>query len=148
MAASWKGQGKKALAAWDSMGCEDVAARVGAVQAPVELAWRVQLLAQPQRHAHQEELEAPGGVGDIGLEQPVEFQQRLVVERDEIQLLGRDPALREAEVHGVLGEVVVVLLAREALFLGRRHDAAESPLRKKRRLFGGAVAEATAFLGC
>ena len=103
---------------------EDVATRVGAAEAPVELPGREELLLEPEREAHQEQAEARRGVRDVRLEQPVELEQGLVVEGDEVEILGAQPGLGQAEIHGVLREAVIVLLAREALLLHRGDDLA------------------------
>ncbi len=102
---------------------EHVAALVVARETPIQLARGVELLLQPQGQSHQEELEAARRVGDVGLEDAVELEERLVVEGDQVELAGGDPAFLQAVVDGVLREVEVVLLAREALFLGGRDDA-------------------------
>ena len=48
-----------------------------------------ELLAQPQRHRHQKRAQAARRVVNVGFEQPLEFQQRLVVEGDVVQLVRR-----------------------------------------------------------
>ncbi len=101
---------------------EDVAALVVAAEAAVELARRVELLLQPERQPHQEQLEAARRVGEVGLEQAVELQERLVVEGDVVEVTRRDAGFVEAVAHRVRGKVVVVLLAGEALLLRGRDD--------------------------
>src|SRR5690606_39397959 len=59
-----------------------------------------------------------------GPHQPVELQERLVVERDPVEVGGLDPGAVEAVADGVPREVRVVLLAREALLLRRGDDLA------------------------
>jgi hypothetical protein len=76
-----------------------------------------QLLLQPQRHGHAEGLEAARRVGEVGLEQALELQERLVVEGDVVDVGQLDAGLVEAVLHGVLREARIVLLAREALLL-------------------------------
>src|SRR4029450_5309473 len=61
--------------------------------------------------------EAARCVGEIGLEQALELQERLVVEGDVVDVLKLDVGLVEAVLHGVLREARIVLLAREALLL-------------------------------
>ena len=52
------------------------------------------------------------------------MREGLVVEADVVDLRGRQATLLEAVGDGAAGELVVVLLAGEPLFLRRRHDAA------------------------
>jgi hypothetical protein len=103
---------------------EDVAAAVAAAQATIDLARRVQLLLEPVGKAHQEHLEAGRPVGEVGLEQAVELEQRLVVERHQIEIGGAQSALAQAVLHGARGESGVVLLAGEPLLLGGGHELA------------------------
>ncbi len=83
-----------------------------------------QLLLDPEGHGHRERGEPARGEGEIRLEEPLEFQERLVVKDDVIQLVHRDPALAEAILDGVPRKARVVLGPAEALFLGRGHDPA------------------------
>ena len=101
---------------------EDVAARVAAAERPIELPWGIELLLEPERQSHEEQLEAAGREGRVGLEDAVKLEQRLVVERDEVEFFGADPAFRKAVVDRMAREARVVLPATEALFLCRRDD--------------------------
>ena len=62
--------------------------------------------------------------GQIGLDETVELQQRLVVEDDVVELLDLEAGLLQAVVRRVRREAVVVLDAREALFLRGGDDVA------------------------
>jgi hypothetical protein len=53
-----------------------------------------------------------GRARGIGLEQTVELDQRLLVEADQIELLGRDAGSRRQYATGPRREVRIVLLAR------------------------------------
>ena len=106
------------------VGHEDVLALVRAREPLVELARHEELLLEPEGQAHQEQLEARRRVRDVGLEDAVELEERLVVEGDEVEVRSLDAGLLEAVVDRVLGERVVVLLARETLFLRGRDDPA------------------------
>jgi hypothetical protein len=77
-----------------------------------------QLLLEPHRHRHAERGEALGRERQIGLEQTLELQERLVVEGDVIDLVEPDAALGQAVLDRFLGKARIVLLAREPLFLG------------------------------
>ena len=81
-------------------------------QAPHE-----QLLLDPGGHRCHEAGETRGREPVIGLEQALEFQERLVVERHPRQPVVRHAALAEHVAAGVDGERRVVTPAREALFL-------------------------------
>ena len=83
-----------------------------------------QLLLQPQRHGHAERVEAPRREGEIGLEQPLELQERLVVEGDVVDVAELHADMVEAVLHRVLGEAGIVLLAGEALLLRGRDQMA------------------------
>ena len=66
-----------------------------------------------------------GREGQIGLQQPLELQQRLVVEADVVEIARASrPGLGQAVVDGVLRKPGVVLLAGEAFFLGGGDDPA------------------------
>ena len=64
---------------------------VGAVlfQFAGQVVLQKQLLAQPDRDRHPERCETPRRKREIGFEQALELEKRLVVERDEVDL-GRD----------------------------------------------------------
>ena len=63
-----------------------------------------QLLLQPQRHGHAERREPARRIGEIGLEQPLELQERLVVEGHIIDIGHLDAGTAETELHGLLRE--------------------------------------------
>ena len=44
--------------------------------------------SKPHRHGHAKAAKAARRERELGLEQPLEFQHRLVVERDEVELVG------------------------------------------------------------
>src|SRR6058998_4225 len=56
----------------------------------------------------------------VFFEKPFVKFERLLEEDDVVDVGGAEASLAQAEVDGVLGELVVVLLAREALLLGGR----------------------------
>ena len=60
----------------------------------------------------------------VRLQDPLEFEQRLVVEANEGEVLGRDASLTEAVVHRARGERRIALFAREPLLLRRGDDLA------------------------
>ena len=83
-----------------------------------------QLFLQPQRNRHLEGAETCRRQRDIGLEQPLEFQERLVVENDMVDV-GK-PCARgfQTVADRMHRKRRIVLLAREAFFLRGRFDAA------------------------
>src|SRR4029079_15834156 len=83
-----------------------------------------ELVLHPDRQRGAKRREALRREGEIGLEQPLELEERLVVDRDEVDL-GR-PRARRLQARGdrVVREARVVLLAREALFLRGGRDLA------------------------
>jgi hypothetical protein len=83
-----------------------------------------QLLAQPDRHGEPERAEAARRERQVGLEQALELEERLLVEDDVVDPAEVGAARLEAVAHGALGEAGVVLPAGEALLLRRRGDLA------------------------
>ena len=94
-----------------------------ASQATSDLSRKVQFLLQPLRHGMDERAVATGRVGEVGLKQPLELQERLVVEPDVVEVSGAEPSLVQAVVDGLDGKPGVVLGAREPLLLRRGHNA-------------------------
>jgi hypothetical protein len=104
------------------LGVED-GPRVG-LELPADGRGHPELLVQPHRHRLAEGAERARKGGDVGAQHPLELEQRLVVEADDVEVPGLDPGLLEDVADGVVGEVGVVLLPREALLLrGRDHLA-------------------------
>src|SRR2546426_607580 len=97
-----------------------------AVQRPMDVAVGEELFLQPRGPRHAERGEAFGGDPEIGLEDPLELEERLVVKAD-VRELGRcDSGHLKAVPHRVPWKRRVALLAREALFLRRGDDLAVS----------------------
>src|SRR3954465_11421562 len=83
-----------------------------------------QLFLQPERDRHLEGAEAARRQRDIGLQQPLELQEWLVVEHDMVERLHGDAGFGKAGSDGVVWKRRVVLLPREALLLRGGDDAA------------------------
>ena len=64
----------------------------------------VQLLLEPERHGQPEAAEPARGVGQVGLEQPLELGQRLVVEGDVVEVGRRQARLAQAIGDGLARE--------------------------------------------
>src|SRR5688572_8375913 len=93
-------------------------------QAFADLARQVQLLLQPDWHRPNERAKSSRREREIRLQQPLELQQRLVVETDEVELFRLKAGLSQAKVDGVFWETIVVLLTSKTLLLGRRDNVA------------------------
>src|SRR5688572_33467824 len=89
-----------------------------------------ELLFDPYRHRGRKAAQAGGREGVIRLEQPLEFQEWLVVEGDRAQLVERDPRLLEHEAAGMNRKRRIVPASREALLLRRRDDPAVDEQRR------------------
>src|SRR5215469_12916176 len=83
-----------------------------------------ELFAQPERNGHPEGAEAIRSKRQIGLEQPFEFQKRLVVEDDVIGFIEIDAALAQAVFDRLPREACILLLAGETFLLRGGDDAA------------------------
>ena len=83
-----------------------------------------QFLPHPEGNGHHEGGEALGGDAEVGLENAGELGDGLVVERDGVEPVGFHVAFGEAVLHRVDGEIGIVFLPGEALFLGGGHDVA------------------------
>jgi hypothetical protein len=85
-----------------------------------------ELLLEPERHRLDEGGEAARRHRQVGLEDAVELEQRLVVEDDPVQAatVAADPPRLQAVAHRAGRETGVVLEPRETLLLRRRDDAA------------------------
>ena len=113
-------QGRNALRRNAGDGC-DFLAQSGLEQ---------QFLLKPHRQRRHERAQAPRREGKIGFQQALEFEQRLVVEDDPIDVLHSKAALLQAEIHRAGGKGSVVLLAREPLLLG---GSAQASVRNQSR---------------
>src|SRR5690349_12136225 len=83
-----------------------------------------ELLPEPQRDRHAEALEAARCKSEVTLEQAFEFENRLVVERDEIHVRQAHARLAQAVGERLRREARIVLLACEALLLRGGDDPA------------------------
>ena len=89
-------------------------------------AFQEQFLVQPDRKRSAKRSKAPRRKSEVRLEQTLELQKRLVVERDVIRIPARDPALSQAIAKRIDRKARIVLLSSESLFLGRCNDLAVS----------------------
>src|SRR6266850_1816181 len=92
------------------------------LQSPSQLAWQVQFLLQPERHGFEEGRESLRGVSQISLQQPLELQQRLVVEADIRKIVRSDSLRIKTILYRVARKVRIMLLARESFLLRSRHN--------------------------
>ena len=98
-------------------------------------------LPQPQRHRHAKGRVAPRREGEIGLDQALELEERLVVEHHAIDSAHARAALGQAAADRIHRKPRVVLLAREALFLRRRDDFSVLDQRRRAVVIKSADAE-------
>ncbi len=91
---------------------------------PAQQRLQVKLLLEPYRHGRQKRAKAPRRISDVRLEQALEFEQRLVVENDVIDVFEADAGFAQTVLDGAARKAGVVLAAREALLLGGGRDPA------------------------
>ena len=103
---------------------EDIALLIALSKPPIHLPGEPQFLSEPERHGQGEGAEAGGSKAQIGLEQTLKLEERLVVETDIVNRLRREPGLLQAVVDSMDREVRVVLLTSEALLLSGGGDFA------------------------
>ena len=83
-----------------------------------------QLLLEPLRHRRSEGRKAARSECDIGFDQTLELEERLVVEGDRVDVGKRHAGGLETELNRVPWKVGVMLAAGEAFLLGRRVNVA------------------------
>ncbi len=83
-----------------------------------------QLFLDPHRHGHEKARQSPGRKAVVGLQQALELEIGLVVKGHRGKIAELEPRLRHDVGQGLGRKVGVVLLAGEALFLGRGDDLA------------------------
>ena len=93
-------------------------------QSRADLAVHEKLFLDPQRPRHPKRREPLRCHAEVGLQNALELEERLVVEADEVQLRRCDAADGEAVPGCLEGKRRVPLLAGEALLLRRRDDLA------------------------
>ena len=76
-----------------------------------------QLFAQPHRHGGAEGAEATRRKGQISLQQPLEFEERLVIKGDAVDTARRNAGVGQAPADRVHRKAGIVLLAAEAFLL-------------------------------
>ena len=84
-----------------------------------------EFLLQPKRHRLEEGGQTSRDISQIGFQQTLEFHERLVVEHDVGQFIGRGETTFLKTVTNRMGrEIVIVLFSRKTLFLSGRNDFA------------------------
>src|SRR5690242_6166411 len=81
-----------------------------------------ELIAKPRDHSFPENSVRARKALHAGEQQSLELNEWLFEESDIIEISRIDRAGFETEINGVLGKIVVVLLAGETLFLGCRNE--------------------------
>ncbi len=95
-----------------------------AIEVTADVAFREELFFHPQRASHAKRGEAARRHAQVRLEDALELEQRLVVKPDIRQVDRPDAGGRKTVGDRMRRECGIALLAREALFLRRRHDLA------------------------
>src|SRR5205085_5365710 len=83
-----------------------------------------EFFAQPDGHSHQKRSKPTRRVINIGLKQSLKRHERLVVEGNVINIVARDASFAQTEFESTGRENIIMLLARESLFLRRSDDFA------------------------
>ena len=83
-----------------------------------------QLFLQPQRQRVSKRIEATRRKSQVGFQQPVELQERLVVEGDEVQLARLQTADGQTSPDSLQRKGRIVLDAGKTFFLGSGDDTA------------------------
>src|SRR5687767_4055935 len=84
----------------------------------------MQLFLEPRRHAIAKAAKAARGMRQVRFEDAFEFNERLLIECDIVELVWSHPRFAQAVVDGPAGKTGVVLEAAEALLLSRSDDFA------------------------
>jgi hypothetical protein len=103
------------------LGVEQLA---GVAQLVPQLPVQVELVFDPEGAGHEEGLEACRRDPQIGLQDALELEQRLVVEPDVSQIPNLDSRLRQTVRHSLSREGGIPLLPGKPFLLGRGHDLA------------------------
>ena len=81
-----------------------------------------QFLLDPQRNRHHERADAGWCISKISFKNSFEFNKRLIIKTDIIQLIALDSALLEAIMDSMTWKGKVMLFAGKALFLRGRNN--------------------------
>src|SRR5262249_55259651 len=81
-----------------------------------------QFFLQPHRHGGKKGLQAARRKPNVGFEEPLEFDQRLVIKHNVLKILDSDPSLIQTVLDGTMRKSWIMLLSREPLFLCGRDD--------------------------
>ena len=83
-----------------------------------------QFFLEPDRHRDDKRAEAFGGISQVGFQQPLEFEQWLVVENDMVDVIQLESCFVKAIFDGAAREAGIVLFAGKTFLLGGGNDAA------------------------
>src|SRR5258706_906346 len=92
------------------------------VQRLLQLRFHPDLLFDPNRDRFKEGVNAARRIGQIRVQQAIELDEGLFVERNETKFIRRDAAFAQTIVDGVPGKALVMFLACESFFLRRRDN--------------------------
>ena len=94
------------------------------LKAFVDLSGEKQFLMEPDGKGHRKRTETSRREGQPGFDEAVKREKRFIVISDVVDLVKSDPGGLQAIADRMNGEIPVMLDAREALFLGGRHNVA------------------------
>ena len=89
----------------------DPAARRRGLERLLQVRLLEQLLLDPERHRHAERAKAARRIGEIGLEQALELDERLLEEDDMVDAVEVDACRIQAIADGLCGKAGIMLLA-------------------------------------
>ena len=77
----------------------DNAPGIAIVEVAANQPGEMKLLPEPERHRHIERSETGGCEGEIGLQEPLELEQRFIIESHIVKICGRNSALLQAVIN-------------------------------------------------
>ena len=102
----------------------DITAPIASIQTLAHPAGKAKLVVDPLGHGQEKGAKAPGGDGEVSLQEALELKEGLFVEDDVVDVFRAESRLGEAIVDGLPGKPLVVFDPAEALLLGGGHDPA------------------------
>ena len=95
-----------------------------AAELPPDQFFHPNAFPDPKRYRHQKTLQAGRRIRQVSVQNPVEFQERLFIERHTTELVHADASFAQAIPHRVLRKTRIMFFACESFLLRRRDDFA------------------------